>query len=92
MEPFQSWTSPERRLIRTFPVNAKRSNRLKFTPDGKRVLISDLTNGGLVVVDVATRKEVKRLTLGRSIAGILCCCQTARALTWQRPTITTWPS
>jgi YVTN family beta-propeller protein len=60
-----------KKVIQTFPVNAKRSNRLKFTPDGKRVLISDLTNGGLVVVDVATRKEVKRLTLGRSIAGIL---------------------
>ena len=60
-----------KKVIQTFPVDAKRSNRLKFTPDGKRVLISDLTNGGLVVVDVATRKEVKRLTLGHSIAGIL---------------------
>jgi YVTN family beta-propeller protein len=60
-----------KKVIQTFPVDAKRSNRLKFTPDGKRVLISDLTNGGLVVVDVARRKEVKRLTLGRSIAGIL---------------------
>ena len=60
-----------KKVVQTFPVAAKRSNRLKFTPDGKRVLISDLTNGGLVVVDVATRKEVKRLTLGRSVAGIL---------------------
>jgi YVTN family beta-propeller protein len=60
-----------KKVLQTFPVDAKRSNRLKFTPDGKRVLISDLTNGGFVVVDVATRKEVKRLTLGRSIAGIL---------------------
>lgn len=60
-----------KKVVQTFPVDAKRSNRLKFTPDGKRVLISDLTNGGLVVVDVAARKEVKRLTLGRSIAGIL---------------------
>jgi YVTN family beta-propeller protein len=60
-----------KKVVQTFPVDAKRSNRLKFTPDGKRVLISDLTNGGLIVVDVDTRKEVKRLTLGRSIAGIL---------------------
>ncbi len=59
-----------KKVIQTFPVDAKRSNRLKFTPDGKRVLISDLTNGGLIVVDVATRKEVKHLTLGRSVAGI----------------------
>ena len=61
----------EKKVVQTFPVDAKRSNRLKFTPDGKRALISDLTNGGLIVVDVAARKEVKRLTLGRSIAGIL---------------------
>ena len=60
-----------KKVVQTFPVDAKRSNRLKFTPDGKRVLISDLTNGGLIVVDVATRKEVKRLTLGHSVAGIL---------------------
>ena len=60
-----------KKVVQTFPVDAKRSNRLKFTPDGKRVLISDLTNGGLIVVEVAARKEVKRLTLGRSIAGIL---------------------
>jgi YVTN family beta-propeller protein len=60
-----------KKVAETFPVNAKRSNRLKFTTDGRRVLISDLTNGGLVVVDVSTRKEVKRLTLGRSVAGIL---------------------
>jgi YVTN family beta-propeller protein len=60
-----------KKVVQTFPVEAKRSNRLKFTPDGKRILISDLTNGGLIVVDVATRKEIKRLTLGRSVAGIL---------------------
>jgi YVTN family beta-propeller protein len=60
-----------KKVVQTFPVDAKRSNRLKFTTDGKRVLISDLTTGGLVVLDVATRKEVKRLTLGRSVAGIL---------------------
>jgi len=68
-----------KKVVQTFPVDAKRSNRLKFTPDGKRVLISDLTNGGLVVVDVATRKEVGRLTLGRCVAGILVVPDRSRA-------------
>ena len=60
-----------KKVVQTFPVGAKRSNRLKFTPDGRRVLISDLTTGDLIVVDAAIRKEIKRLNLGRSVAGIL---------------------
>ena len=39
----------------------KDANRLKFTPDGKLVLISDPAGGALVVVDAATRKEVRRI-------------------------------
>jgi YVTN family beta-propeller protein len=61
----------EKRVVQTFPVGVKRSNRLKFTPDGKRALISDLTNGDLIVIDAAARKQIKRLNLGRSVAGIL---------------------
>jgi YVTN family beta-propeller protein len=45
-------------------VHTKFASRLKFTPDGKRVLVSDLGNGDLIVVDAATRKEVKRISLG----------------------------
>lgn len=58
-------------LKQTFDLRTKRSNRLKFTPDGKLVLISDLDAGDLVVVDARTRAEVKRLPLGRSPEGIL---------------------
>ena len=61
----------EKRVFQTFPVNAKRSNRLKFTPDGKRVLVSDLTTGNLLVIDAATRKEIKSIKVGTGIAGIL---------------------
>lgn len=61
----------EKRVIETFPVDSKRSNRLKFTPDGKRVLISDLNTGNLLVIDAATRKEIKRIKVGSGIAGIL---------------------
>jgi YVTN family beta-propeller protein len=60
-----------RKVAQTFPVDAKRSNRLKFTPDGKRVLISDLTTGNLLVLDAASRKEIKRIKIGTGIAGIL---------------------
>src|SRR6185437_7290277 len=55
----------------TIRVQTKRSNRLKFTPDGRMVLISDLAAGDLVVLARDTRKELKRLPLGREPAGIL---------------------
>jgi YVTN family beta-propeller protein len=60
-----------KKVIQTIDVHTKFANRLKFTPDGKRVLISDLGNGDLVVVDAASRKEVKRISLGHGAAGIL---------------------
>lgn len=65
--------------IATFPISVRGANRLKFTPDGKYVLISGLGGGpgsagsspNLVVIDAATRKEVKQLNLGGGSAGIL---------------------
>ena len=47
------------------------ANRLKFTPDGKLVLISSLRDGNLVVYDAASRKEFKRVSIGHGAAGIL---------------------
>lgn len=55
----------------TFNVGTKHSNRLKFTPDSQTVLISDLGSGDLVVINVATHQEKKRLHLGKSTEGIL---------------------
>jgi YVTN family beta-propeller protein len=55
----------------TIDLATKRSNRLKFTRDGKLVLVSDLDAGELVVVDASTRKERKRIALGRMPEGIL---------------------
>lgn len=60
-----------KKVVQTLNVQTKRSNRLKFTPDGKRVLISDLEAGDLVVLDAVARKEIKRMKLGRSPEGIL---------------------
>jgi YVTN family beta-propeller protein len=57
----------------TATVDAKTfgANRLKFTPDGKLVLISTLRDGDLVIYDAASRKEFKRVQIGHGAAGIL---------------------
>ena len=57
----------------TATLNAKTfgANRLKFTPDGKLVLISSLGDGDLVIYDAASRKEFKRVKIGHGSAGIL---------------------
>ena len=61
----------EKKVVASLNAGTKRSNRLKFTPDGQRVLISDLEGDDLVVVDVPARKEIKRMKLGRQPEGIL---------------------
>jgi YVTN family beta-propeller protein len=60
-----------KKVVQTLDVRTNRSNRLKFTHDGKLVLISDLGNNALLILDAASRKEVKRLNLGRQPEGIL---------------------
>ena len=55
------------------------ANRLKFTPDGKLVLISSLRDGDLVIYDAATRKEFRRVKIGHGAAGILMDADGARA-------------
>ncbi|HKW33274.1 MAG TPA: hypothetical protein VJN92_09740 [Candidatus Acidoferrum sp.] len=60
-----------KKFVQTLDVQTNRSNRLKFTLDGKLVLISDLGNNALVVVDAASRKVIKRLNLGRQPEGVL---------------------
>jgi len=69
-----------KKVSQTVPISVKGANRLKFTPDGKQVLISGLGGRGgsstssgvnLAVLDAATRKEVKLLSLGGGSAGIL---------------------
>jgi YVTN family beta-propeller protein len=71
--------------VALIPISVQGANRLKFTPDGKYVLISGLGGGpggpggqganssapNLVVIDAATRKEVKQINLGGGSAGIL---------------------
>jgi YVTN family beta-propeller protein len=66
-------------VIETVHVPTERINRLQFTPDGKRVLLSDSGNGDLVVMDTASRKEVKRLKVGENCEGILVAPDGSRA-------------
>jgi YVTN family beta-propeller protein len=46
----------QKKVVQTIDLKTRRSNRLKFTPDGKMVLISDLDAGELLIVDAAARK------------------------------------
>lgn len=55
----------------SFDAKTKRSNRVKFTRDGRWVLVSDLGTGELLVFDARTRTERARLPVGRGVTGIL---------------------
>jgi YVTN family beta-propeller protein len=70
-----------RKATQTLPISVKGANRLKFTPDGKLVLISGLgarpgsndgaSAGNVEIVDAATQKEIKSFDLGGGSGGIL---------------------
>ncbi len=60
-----------RTVTQTLDANVKGANRLKFTLDGKLAFVSSLGGADLAVFDVSSRKEVKRIKLGRGAAGIL---------------------
>ena len=61
----------------SFPISVSHANRLKFTPDGKRVLVSGLGGGAsatapnVAILDAASHREIKQLSLGGGSAGIL---------------------
>ena len=62
---------PGKKVVQTLPANVPSANRLKFTPDGKRVLVSTLGGPDLVILDAGTRKEIKRVPIGHGAAGIV---------------------
>ena len=71
-----------KRVTETVPISVRGANRLKFTPDGKRVLISGLAGNSttnLLALDAITRKEVKSFDLGGGAAGILVAPDGSRA-------------
>ena len=69
----------QKKVVGTLELQTKRSNRLKFTLDGKLALVTDLDTGELLVVDVATKAVTKKIPLGRMVEGILMQPDGARA-------------
>jgi DNA-binding beta-propeller fold protein YncE len=61
----------DRKLSEKIDAKVTGANRLKFTPDGKRVLVSSLRTGDLFIFDAVSHKELKRLNTGHGGAGIL---------------------
>ncbi len=57
-------------VTQTLAANVNGANRLKFTPDGKLVFVSTLSGPDVVIINAGTRREVKRLKVGRGAAGI----------------------
>lgn len=55
-------------VVATLAVDVPGANRLKFTMDGKRVLVSAQ---GIVVLDAETRKVVTRIATGAGAGGIV---------------------
>jgi YVTN family beta-propeller protein len=68
-----------KKVVNTFNIQTKRSNRLKFSPDGRLVLVSDLDQGELVILERGTRKDLKRVKVGKGLAGILITPDSSRA-------------
>jgi YVTN family beta-propeller protein len=66
-----------KKVTQTVAANVPGANRLKFTPDGRRVLVS--SGPELVVLDASTREVVKRVPVGHGSAGILVQPDGARA-------------
>ena len=46
-----------KKVVETIQANVSGANRLKFTPDGKHVLVSMLGGPDLVILDAATRRR-----------------------------------
>jgi YVTN family beta-propeller protein len=59
------------KVLQTLDVKTKHSNRLKFTLDGRLVLVSDAEGDEVVVIEAAARKERRRIAVGRVPLGIL---------------------
>jgi YVTN family beta-propeller protein len=57
-----------RKVVQTIDLRMKDANRLKFTPNGQALII-DGRAASLVVMDAASRREIKRVTLSPEATG-----------------------
>lgn len=58
-------------VVRTIPTATKLANRLKFTPDGKLVAVSDPGTNEVSIFDVATGNVIKKIATAEGPAGIV---------------------
>src|SRR6266850_1719570 len=58
-------------VVRTLSTTTKFANRVKFTRDGKQVLVSDPTAGDLTLFDATSGDVVKKITTAAGPSGIL---------------------
>ncbi len=58
-----------KKVIATLAAEVPDANRLKFTPDGRMVLVS--AGPDLVILDAASHYEIKRLVTGHDSGGVL---------------------
>jgi YVTN family beta-propeller protein len=59
-----------KKVIVTIPALTKHSNRLKFTPDGKLVLISDPEANEVLALDAKSHKLIQRISVPAGPVGI----------------------
>ena len=59
------------KVIGTIALGTKMANRVKFTLDGKRVLVSDPPSNQLLVIDVASHQVVKKIDSEANPEGLL---------------------
>lgn len=59
-----------KQIVETLSLNTKFSNRLRFTPDGRRVFVADLQGNEVLVFDRETREEVARIDVGGGSEGM----------------------
>jgi YVTN family beta-propeller protein len=60
-----------RQVTATLPLDIHGANRLKFTPDGRHVLITLIEGHDLVIVDTRTHQREKTIDMGAGSAGIV---------------------
>jgi YVTN family beta-propeller protein len=60
-----------RTVAQTLPTTTKLANRVKFTLDGKWVLVSDPVANTVVVYDAATKEVIKSINMAEGPSGIL---------------------
>lgn len=58
-------------VVRTIPIATKLANRLKFSPDGTRVAISDPGANEVWILDAATGDVLKKITTAAGPSGLV---------------------